>query len=128
MEKCRKEMTELQYIVSLVEFRVIQTFEDGRYTNEIIECCIKLLKECSISIRKLTSVIETVRRTNSIKVTQLPSTAFLSRIYCESKIIASKQVAEAMLSGYDPTDHVGFVLHQDAMLQPNIRNISRECK
>ena len=76
---------------------------------------MRLLTECNVSIRKLPFVIETVLgKLADTKVTRLPSTAFLSRIYSEAKLIASKQVAEAMLAGADPTDQVGNVLHQDA--------------
>ena len=76
---------------------------------------MKLLTECNISIRKLPTVITTVLAKLTWKVpTNVPWKSVLGRLYLEAKIIASKQVADAMLSGFDATDHLGNVLHQDA--------------
>ena len=114
--KCyKKEIKELEGIIDVMESNEVQTFADGKYTNEVRECCMRLLTECNVSVRKLPGVINTVlHKLAGCSVTRLPSAGFLSNLYAESKIIASKQVAEAMLSGLDLSDHLGNTLHQDA--------------
>ena len=58
--KKENQIKHLKITQLLVEQKIIQTFCDGKYTNEERACCIALLTECHVSMNKLSDIIETV--------------------------------------------------------------------
>lgn len=110
-----EKVDELTQLNNLVESNHIRTFEDGKYINDMRECCMLLMTECNVSTAKLPSVIDTVLKKLTGKDTfRTPSQPFLSRLYTEARIVASQQIVGTMLTNYDATDMTGNVLHQDA--------------
>lgn len=110
-----EKVNQLMQVNNVVESGLISTFEDGKYINDMRECCMLLMTECNVSISKLPSVIDTVLKKLTGKETlRTPSQTFLSRLYTEARIVASKQIVDTMLTDYDASDLTGNVLHQDA--------------
>ena len=56
----KNQIKHLKITPSLVEQEIIQTFCDGKYTNEERACCMALLTECHVSMNKLPDIIKTV--------------------------------------------------------------------
>lgn len=110
-----EKVNELMQLNNLVESNHISTFEDGKYINDMRECCMLLMTECNVSTSKLPSVIDTVlKKLTGKEMFRTPSQPFLSRLYTEARIVASQQIVGTMLTNYDATDMTGNVLHQDA--------------
>jgi hypothetical protein len=98
-----------------LEGDTIKTFESGRYTNEVRECCMQLITEGNVSLNKITIVINSVLKNLSGKLPErLPSKSLLW-LMVEVKIVACKQACHAMLQDFDQQSC-------------NIMNIMRECK
>lgn len=116
----KKELNEqiigLEKINDFLEGDTIQTFENGKYTNEVRECCMQLVTEGNVSLNKVPIVIKSVLQNLTGKLPErLPSKSLISsRLMVEAKIVACKQACEAMLTNYDPKAVKGNVLHQDA--------------
>jgi len=116
----KKELNEqiigLEKINDFLEGDTIQTFENGKYTNEVRECCMQLVTEGNVSLNKVPIVIKSVLKNLTGKLPErLPSKSLISsRLMVEAKIVACKQTCEAMLTNYDPKAVKGNVLHQDA--------------
>jgi hypothetical protein len=109
-----KEIVQLQQMNELLESDCISTFADGKYTNEVRQCIMTLLTECNISVNKMSHVIHTVLGKLAKKQPErLPSKALLSRFSIEAKILASKQVAQAMIDGSNIAKLQGNCLHAD---------------
>ncbi|VDI77284.1 Hypothetical predicted protein [Mytilus galloprovincialis] len=106
----------LEKVNAFLEGDTIATFENGKYTNEVRECCMQLVTEGNVSLNKLPIVITSVLKNLTGKLPErLPSKSLISsRLMVEAKIVACKQACEAMLTNYKPTEAKGNVLHQDA--------------
>ncbi|CAC5414939.1 unnamed protein product [Mytilus coruscus] len=101
----------------------IESFYDGKFSNEVRETIMTLLTECGVSQKKVNNVISIVLKNLTGKqLSRLPSAGVKSRLLIEAKRVAQKQVAEAMLNyEYDLPDlndmgqgHKGNCLNQDA--------------
>ncbi|XP_052266845.1 nuclease SbcCD subunit C-like [Dreissena polymorpha] len=111
----KKEIKELQQIIDISDSNEVVTFENGKYTNEIRQCCMQLIHEGNVSLNKVPDVISSVMRALTGKVPQrLPSKTLLSWLSAEAKVVSSRHVAQAMLDGFNPADNKGHTLHQDA--------------
>ena len=54
---------DISFLESANEFlssNVVNTFADGKYSNEVRECVMKLLTTCNVSMSKMKDVITTV--------------------------------------------------------------------
>ena len=90
----KSEITDLQSFLACLESNEVRTFQNGKYTQEMRECCMELLTSGNVSLRKIPVVIKTVMTHLTGKLpTRIPSQALLSdRIMTEAKIVALKQV------------------------------------
>ncbi|VDI51116.1 Hypothetical predicted protein [Mytilus galloprovincialis] len=111
-----EQIKALEKVNAFLEGDTIATFENGKYTNEVRECCMQLVTEGNVSLNKLPIVITSVLKNLTGKLPErLPSKSLISsRLMVEAKIVACKQACEAMLTNYKPTQAKGNVLHQDA--------------
>ncbi|VDI71580.1 E1A/CREB-binding protein [Mytilus galloprovincialis] len=114
---------ELEDLNSILADDKIESFYDGKFSNEVRETIMTLLTECGVSQKKVNNVISIVLKNLTGKqLSRLPSAGVKSRLLIEAKRVAQKQVAEAMLNyEYDLPDvndmgqgHKGNCLHQDA--------------
>ena len=120
-EQCKKARAEcldkdrlIEYLSDIAESDVVKTFENGRYTDEVRQCCIELYTEKNVPLSKLSEVITSVLGILVGKVPErLPSKSLLSWLTIEADVIAKSQVQHNMLKA-DPSAGTGNVLHQDA--------------
>ena len=63
IEHYKNEMKQLQEVINLTESEEIKTFENEKYTNEIRNCCMQLINECNVSLKKIPHVLNTVVNT-----------------------------------------------------------------
>ena len=116
LKEQRDRVSQLEAVVRLMESETVSTFEDGKYSNEVRECCIALLTECNVSLNKLPDIIRHVLKSFTGKEPErLPSKTMLSGLMAEAKVIASHHVAAEMLKDFDSSlNNTGHCLHQDA--------------
>lgn len=108
------KIIELEQVNEAINDPVIQTFYDGKYTNEIRETIMTLISECGVSQAKVNRVMETVVQNLTGKtLDRLPSTGVKSRLVSEGKRVAQKQVALAMLQNMSEPSVSGNCFHQD---------------
>jgi len=55
---------QLEAAQNILDNGEIQTFENGKYTNEIRECCMNLKTECNVSLSKLPAVVNSLADTD----------------------------------------------------------------
>lgn len=81
------QINNLENINDFLEGDTIKTFENGRYTNEVRECCMQLITEGNVSLNKIPIVINSVLKNLSGKLPErLPSKSLLSsRLMVEAK-------------------------------------------
>ena len=111
VKELNRENRELSELIELLQKDEIVTFENGKYTNEIREVIMELLRH-NVSMGRINGVITTVLKLASKSAHRLPCAGVKSRILQESLTLAQKQVAEAMLEG-GIEERSGNVLHGD---------------
>ncbi|CAC5376815.1 unnamed protein product [Mytilus coruscus] len=114
---------ELEDLNSILADDKIESFYDGKFSNEVRETIMTLLTECGVGQKKVNNVISIVlKKLTGKQLSRLPSAGVKSRFLIEAKRDAQKQLAEAMLNyEYDlpylndiGQGHKGNCLHQDA--------------
>ena len=82
----------MEKVNDFLESDLIPTFENGKYTNEIRECCIQLVTEGNVSLNKVPFVIKTGLKNLTGKLPErlLSISLMISRLMVEAKIVACK--------------------------------------
>lgn len=88
---------EFKDIINSMDNDVIQTFNNGKYTNEIRETIMTFITEFGVSQKKNGVIEVVVKNLTGTSLSSLPSTGVKFRLLSETKRIAKLQVAEAML-------------------------------
>jgi len=73
----------------------LQTFADGRYTDEVRECCISLLS-LGIGRNKIDPAIRTVLRLTGKTVERLPAPSTINNMIVEAGVISKLQLGEVL--------------------------------
>jgi gas vesicle protein len=94
VKQLNEEIDGLNDTITLLESDKLVTFEDGKFIDEIRACCMSLVTNGNVSLRKIPEVISTVLLNLVGKVpTRLPSKSLIgSRIMLEARFIACRQV------------------------------------
>ena len=112
------QQNDLRYcedLTTLMDKDTLETFQDGKYINELRQTIMILLTQCNVSMSKVNQVIETViSNLTGMSLSGLPSNGVLSKLLVEAKVVASVHVADRMLTEGDPKGMTGHVLHSDA--------------
>ena len=94
---------EQDYLEAIYNDDIIQTFQDGKYTDHVRLCIMELLS-MNFSLNKVNEVIEAVlKRLAKKDIDKLPSKSLKSQLLIEARQLADIQVGEAMLKGVDLT-------------------------
>ena len=103
---------ELDYLEAIYN-DMIQTFQDGKYTDDVRLCIMELLS-MNVSLNKVNEVIKAVlKRLAKKDIDKLPSKSLKSQLLIEARHLADIQVGEAMLKGVYLTSVLGNTLHGD---------------
>ena len=106
-----KENNDLEKLIALLEDREVQTFQNGRYTNELREVIMELVS-LNVSMNKMNDVIScVVRKLGNKEIGRLPSAGMKARLMHEALLLSQNQVAEAMMETDGMTS--GNCLHGD---------------
>ena len=92
---------ELDYLETLLNDEKIQTFADGKYSDDVRLTIMELLS-MNVSLSKVDDVIRTVLSRLAYKdIDRLPSKALKSQLLIEARHLANIKIGETMLSGVD---------------------------
>ena len=112
-DELKEKNKELEQLTCLLEDETINTFENGKYVDEVREVIMDLLA-MNVSMSKVNEVIRTVLQKLAGKsISRLPSKAVHSRLLVEAKHLADVQLGRAMLEEADPSQVIGNTLHGD---------------
>ena len=96
-ESLEGEKRALEQLVEILKHPVVTTFQDGKYTNDMLECVMALLS-LNVSIHKIDQVIKVVLNKLATKdIERLPSAGVKARLMQEALFLGQIQVADAML-------------------------------
>ena len=114
ISKLRRQNEDLEKLSQLFDDSDINGFEDGRYSNELLEVNMELALRCNVSLSQIDNVIRIVLKKLAGKhIGALPSKSPKSRIILEARHVADYQVATALLQDRDTSTLVGNTLHGD---------------
>ena len=114
ISKLRRQNEDLEKLSQLFDDSDINGFEDGRYSNELLEVNMELALRCNVSLNQIDNVIRIVLKKLAGKhIGALPSKSPKSRIILEARHVADYQVATALLQDRDTSTLVGNTLHGD---------------
>ena len=116
IEELSQENKELQDMINFVNDtdKLVTTFHQGKYTDNVREVYMRL-QSLNVGRRNIEKVIRTVlTKLAGVDIDRLPSEALTSRLFCEAKILADIQAANALLADgpnntihYDETTKFG---------------------
>ena len=98
----RDEITELKQ--KLENVKMLETFENGKYTNELRMCIMELLS-MNVSINNVNSVIKAVLRLTESECERLPKRTMITELTVEGHTLAQAQLAEALCNTENATLH-----------------------
>ena len=88
----------------------IETFTDGRYTDELRECCISLLS-LGIGRNKIDPAIRTVLRLAGKTVERLPAPSTINNMIVEAGIISKLHLGEVVPTSNNGIQHPPYRWH-----------------
>lgn len=107
----QRKVQDLEGLLELLQDDDIQTFEGGRYTDEICETIMELLS-LNVSMSKVSTVIRLVLRKLAKKdVARMPSIGTISQFALEARHLADIEIAQSMLN--NTTRTLGNCIHGD---------------
>ncbi|XP_030830480.1 uncharacterized protein LOC105441835 [Strongylocentrotus purpuratus] len=107
----QRKVQDLEGLLELLQDDDIQTFEGGRYTDEICETIMELLS-LNVSMSKVSTVIRLVLRKLAKKdVARMPSIGTISQFALEARHLADIEIAQSMLN--NTTGTLGNCIHGD---------------
>ena len=98
----RDEMSELKQ--KLENVKKLETFEDGKYTNQLRMCIMELLS-MNVSINNVESVIRAVLRLTESECERLPKRTMITELTVEGHTLAQAQLAEVLCNTENATLH-----------------------
>lgn len=103
-----EKIKNLEQMNALISDPVIESFYDGKYSDQVRQTVMTLITECGVSQKKVNSVMETVVKNLTGKtLSRLPSVGVRNRLILEAKRVANQQLAKTLLEDKPVT------LHQD---------------